>query len=99
MAEFLAVHGRPVLARNFRTPFGEIDLVALDGDTVCVIEVRARASGARVSAIETVDRGKRRRVERAAQAFLARRRLDGRPIRFDVAAVTEEEIDYVEGAW
>ena len=96
---FLKDRGYRILARNWRTPFGEIDLVALDGETLCFVEVRARGRGARVSAIESVDAAKRRRIERTAEAFVRAKRLEGRVMRFDFAGVSEESVDYVEGAW
>lgn len=98
-ARFLARQGLRLLARNFRTRWGEIDLVALDGPTVCIVEVRARAPGALVSAFESIGPAKRRRIERAALEYLQRNRLGNRPIRFDVVAVTGNDLKWLKGAF
>ncbi|MFN2426713.1 MAG: YraN family protein [Candidatus Binatia bacterium] len=83
-AEFLRRRGFEVLARNVRTAFGEIDLVALDGDVVVFVEVKARRGS---GGLEAVDARKQRRLSRLAVAFLARAGWLERPARFDVVAV------------
>jgi putative endonuclease len=81
--------GYRILGRNVRTPGGEIDLLALDGETLVLVEVKATAR-AGFNPADRVDRAKRRRLC-AAKAWLARRRgFAGRPFRFDVVAVTAE---------
>lgn len=75
------------MRRNFRTRRGEIDLIAVDRGVIVFVEVKARSQGEERS-LEAVDYRKRRRIVRAAQDFLASRRLVGAPARFDVAAVT-----------
>lgn len=83
------------MARNLRVGLLEIDLVALHGGTLLVVEVRARAEGGVVDAAETVDARKAARVREAARRWLASApgafgvdppRAPG-GVRFDVAAV------------
>lgn len=69
---FLQQHGLRLLARNARSRGGEIDLVMLDGAAVVFVEVRYRANPAFGGGAASVDAGKRRRLVRAAQAFLLR---------------------------
>lgn len=83
-AAYLRGVGLEILARNVRTAQGEIDLVALDGDTVVFVEVKSRR---RTSGLEAVDPRKQRRLSRLALAFLARAGWLDRPARFDVVAV------------
>lgn len=83
-AEYLRRRGFEILARNVRTALGEIDLVALDGDVVVFVEVKARRSA---GGLEAVDARKQRRLSRLALAFLARAGWLERPARFDVVAV------------
>ena len=82
---FLQQHGLRLLARNARSRGGEIDLVMLDGAAVVFVEVRYRANHAFGGGAASVDAGKRRRLVRAAQAFLLRHphHADA-PCRFDV---------------
>lgn len=85
-ARFLAGQGLAIVARNYRTRFGEVDLVARDGATVVFVEVRARSWSAFGGAAGSVDAGKQRRVVAAARHYLARLRAEP-PCRFDVLTI------------
>ncbi|MGD9763410.1 MAG: YraN family protein [Candidatus Binatia bacterium] len=76
-----------ILARNYRCPQGEIDLVALDGRTVAFVEVKTRRGPGWGPPIESVTPVKQRRLRRAAEHFLVRHGLSDRLVRFDVVAV------------
>ncbi len=105
-AEFAAAQGWTVVERNLRVGGGELDLVALDGESVVVVEVRTRSAGAFCSALESVDARKIARVRRAGEA-LWRTRFERDPsverMRFDVAAVSFEggatAIEWVRAAF
>lgn len=82
----LMLKGYRILGRRVRTSAGEIDLVAVRGRTVAVVEVKARADLA--TALEAVGPRSRARLARAADAWLARNpRFAGHTIRFDIVAV------------
>jgi putative endonuclease len=86
--------GFRILARNLRTRRGEIDLVALEGSTLCFIEVRLRSRSDYGSSAASIDGRKRRRLIAAARELLARERFPPHAaLRFDVVA-----IDGVEAA-
>lgn len=70
-ALWLRLRGWRILARRFRTPVGEIDLIAKRGATLAIIEVKARDD--LVTALDAVSAHSRRRIERAAEVFLANR--------------------------
>lgn len=91
---FLVASGYRIVARNVVTKVGELDLVALDGETLCFIEIKARASAEYGSAIEAVRRGKQRKIVRAALLFLAKNRSQ-RACRFDVLGLDRG----ADGAW
>jgi putative endonuclease len=80
--------GYAILARRYRTRYGEIDIVARDGDTVVFVEVKARTTDRYGEPAEAVTLHKQARIAAMAEDFLARRRLAGAPCRFDVVAVT-----------
>jgi putative endonuclease len=84
---FVAGLGWRVVVRNFRCRAGEIDLVALDGDTVVFLEVRSRTGDRRGTPLESVDWRKQARVGRVARHFLAARGWHERAARFDVVGV------------
>jgi len=81
--------GWTILERRHRTRFGEIDLVAEDGDVLVFVEVRSRRSRSCGSPEESVSAAKQRRLELLARSFLAGRGIRGRSCRFDVIAVEE----------
>jgi len=63
-------HGHAILPRRFRTRFGEIDIIALDGDTLVFIEVKARWSGRFGGAVAAVYFRKQRRLINMARGYL-----------------------------
>lgn len=77
--------GLRLIARNYRCPRGEIDLVMADGEALVFVEVRFRASRAFGSAAESIDARKRARLIAAAGHYLLTHPAD-RPCRFDVVA-------------
>ncbi len=91
MAETLSVfslifRGHRILARGFRAPVGEIDIVAMKGGVLVFIEVKARAD--LMAAAEAVTNKQQNRIVRAAEAFLqARPDIGPFGMRFDVMLV------------
>lgn len=80
-------NGYRIVARNFRAAGAEIDLVAMDGETLVFVEVKTRRSRAAGAPEEAVDERKQKRIRRAAEVFAARYRADEMEMRFDIAAV------------
>lgn len=85
---YLRRKGYRILARNARTPSGEMDLVARSGSVLVFVEVKARGSAAYGGAVGAVDGRKRMRLVRLASQYLARHRLRNQPCRFDVILCT-----------
>lgn len=85
---YVREQGWEVLARNWRCAHGEIDLVAVDGDELAVVEVKTRRSQTFGSPQEAVTAAKLARLRRLAATWLAaqERRFTG--VRIDVIAVT-----------
>jgi putative endonuclease len=103
-ARFLEQRGLATIARNYRTRFGEIDLVMRDGDAIVFVEVRYRGESSRLTGAESITAKKRKRVVLAARAFLgAHPRLRERPCRFDVVAVARPHYrlryEWIRGAF
>lgn len=97
-ARFLEDKGCVILDRNFRSKFGELDLVVRDGDTVAFVEVRSRSDASYGSARETVGPAKRRKIIKAAQYYIQRKVLDC-PMRFDVIAIDGSSIEHIPNAF
>lgn len=90
--DLAAVHlkraGYRILERNFRCRSAEIDFVAMDGATLCFVEVKGRRHSRFGRPEEAVDSEKQRRILRAAEVYL-HRKADV-PVRFDVVAILGE---------
>lgn len=87
----LVASGYRILDRNVRTRAGELDFVARERDTLCFIEVKGRRSMAFGLPEEAVTLEKQRRIFRAAEAYLRRRRIRKARCRFDVVSVSQLE--------
>ena len=97
-ASYLAERGLAIVARNYRTRMGEIDLVARDGATLVFVEVRKRSSAYFGGAAASVDGRKRARIAAAASLFLARLAHEP-PCRFDVVTVEEGRVEWIRAAF
>ena len=84
---FLKKNGYKILCRNFKTRLGEIDIVGLDQDTYCFIEVKTRNSLRFGLPQEAVSLFKQRQMAKAALLFLKGRGLLDAKARFDVVTV------------
>lgn len=89
-AFWLSSRGLSLLAQNQRTRWGELDLVALDQETLVFVEVRMRKAHDTSAAIHSVDAKKQKKLRSAAQAFLAKHpQLALSPQRFDICAIAQ----------
>ena len=79
--------GYALVARNWRCPLGEIDLIVARGGLLVFCEVKTRAGAAFGGGFEAVTRRKQRKLRQLAEVFLLTRDLDPAKVRFDVASV------------
>jgi putative endonuclease len=86
--EYLEQLGYRVIARNWRRPEGELDLVVCAEGLCVFVEVRSRTGTDRGHALETIDSRKRARVLRAARMYIEEERPQAAVFRFDVVGVT-----------
>lgn len=84
---YLGRLGYRVLRRQHRNVGGELDLIALDGDTVVFVEVKTRRGVTHGQPVDAVDHNKQRRMTRAALVFLKQQRWMDRRSRFDIVTV------------
>jgi putative endonuclease len=96
---FIQEAGFKIVASNFRSPAGEIDIIAREGEVLCFVEVRSRAPTSTTHPLETITYEKRRRIERAAEVYLERMEGPRPPVRFDVVSVTGQRIELVRDAF
>ena len=86
-ASFVRRHGYRVLARNFTSEHGEIDLVCRDGGTLVFVEVRSRSGEQFGRPAESIDARKEEALRATAQDYLKLLKRDDIPWRFDAVEV------------
>lgn len=91
--------GYKIVDRNYSCKAGELDIVALDGETVVVIEVKARESMRFGSAVESITPAKVRNILSTTKYMLSDKKLHGRPFRFDIICITRGEIEHIKDAF
>lgn len=98
-AEYLTAKGYAIVQRNVTTPYGEIDIVAMDGKVLVFCEVKYRSTEKHGTPLEAVDARKQKRISKAALYFIARREEEP-ACRFDVIAIGGDgEVAHVENAF
>src|SRR5207237_9744526 len=102
-ATHLQRKGLRILSRNYKTPVGEIDIVARDGQTLVFVEVKTRAYDDPTPE-EQINPAKMNQMTKAAKTYLGRYGQPQPPARFDVVAVIwpegkEPVIRHIENAF
>ena len=91
------------ILRNYRCPLGEIDLIAMDGDTLVFIEIKTRKGRSVGYAKEAVNARKQRQLSKVALAYMKSNNYHDVRARFDVVAVCvgqgEPEIQVIKNAF
>lgn len=86
-AAFLERAGMTVIERNWRCSAGEIDIVALDDETIVLVEVKTRRTVSKGTPEEAVTPAKCRRYAKLAAAYVQSAGVSDVPVRFDVVAL------------
>lgn len=90
VADFLVQQDYSIIGRNLRLGRFEVDLVAIKGEVVAIVEVRYRGQGAWCSGFGSIDSRKRARIRSAGERLWAQRFKNDRSVsrlRFDAAVV------------
>lgn len=99
-AEHLIQRGYRILERNFRNRYGEIDIIAKDGDCICFCEVKYRKTDECGGALEAVDYRKQRKITGVAEYYLMTHGMnEWTPCRFDVIAVDGDRVTVLQNAF
>jgi putative endonuclease len=102
--QYLRHKGYRIVARNLRSPLGELDLVAEDGQVLVFVEVKARRTGAFGGAIYAVHQRKQEKLIQLAALYLARHHIKDRLCRFDVVLLQgvgtgPAQIEHIQNAF
>lgn len=95
----LRLHGYRILERRYKTPVGEVDLIALKGNMLVFVEVKAREKLS--TALQSVTSRMQNRIVRAANYFIAQNSgFNGHDMRFDLVAVAPPFYwQHLDNAW
>ena len=89
-----------LLERNFRSRFGEIDLIMRENDTIIFVEVRARKTTAFLHPVESITYAKQSKIRKTSEAFMQKNTvLDRLDQRFDVVTLTGSEARGMKIEW
>jgi putative endonuclease len=88
---FLRQNGYRVVARNYRKPFGEVDVIGWDHGILAFVEVKMRLGGEHGRPEEAVNRSKQKRICRVAREYRARHSLHAINYRFDIVSIDSTE--------
>jgi len=84
-------NGYKIIARNYKTKLGEIDIIARDRDTICFVEVKTRHSDKFGLPQEAVQGFKQRQISKTALVYLKDNNLLNKKARFDVVSVIQTQ--------
>jgi len=97
-ARYLKRSGYKIVERNFRCPFGEVDIIAEKGETLAFTEVKTRTGDAFGAPNEAVNRKRMERYKNCARFYFANREVD-KTVRFDIIEITPDGINHIENAF
>ena len=85
--QFLKKQGYAIIANNYRTRIGEIDIIARDGQTFVFVEVKTRSNDTFGAPFEAVNTAKRKKMKNVASLYMQKQKKEF-PARFDVISIT-----------
>ena len=98
-AEYLLNAGYEILAKNFKTRVGEIDIIARKDQTIVFVEVKTRSSDDFGAPSEAVGNKKRKKYALVAEEYLLRNKCTDAACRFDVIEIENDGINHIEDAF
>jgi len=96
--KYLAKLGYEILDKNFRTRYGEIDIIARDKKTIVFVEVKTRSGDAYGSPQLAVNFYKQKHLSLAAFSFIKKNSLNS-DYRFDIIAICDDKIEHIKNAF
>ncbi|OGS19796.1 MAG: YraN family protein [Elusimicrobia bacterium RIFOXYA2_FULL_40_6] len=95
----LLENGYLISDRNFKTRFGEIDIIAFDKNEIVFVEVKKRTGAAYGIAQSAVDFRKQRKLAKMAFYYIKTKHFYNRNFRFDVLAITDNNLELIKNAF
>ncbi len=88
--KILKKHGYKILEKNYRTKMGEIDIIALDGEYTCFVEVKLRKNDDFGSPGDFIDERKQQKIIKTAQYYAVEKGIYDSPMRFDAVLINAD---------
>ena len=98
-SEFLKKEGFKILESNFKTHVGEIDIIALDNQTIVFVEVKTRTDEDFGSPSEAVTLKKQEKYFKVATEYLVKEKKTDCECRFDVIEICDGQINHIKDAF
>ncbi|MDR1251336.1 MAG: YraN family protein [Treponema sp.] len=99
-AAILEAAGMSIIAKNVRSQWGEVDIIALDGETIVFVEVKAWSAYGIENLQYGINLKKQRRIIETAKYFLSsHREYKGKTVRFDVIFVGKDAVTHLASAF
>ena len=95
---YLKLHGWKILEKNFKNPFGEVDIIAKKGDVIAFIEVKTRLSESYGAPSQAVNERRKQRYIMGAKYYFINREMDC-TVRFDIIEILNGKINHIENAF
>ncbi len=90
--KYLKKHKFKVLETNYYCRYGEVDIIARDGDVIAFVEVKSRSPKTLVNPLYSVNRRKQAQICKAAQDYIIKKNITDTMFRFDVITVIYNEV-------
>lgn len=97
-AAYLEKQGYKIVERNYRCPFGEVDIIAERDGVLAFVEVKTRTSDYFGAPNEAVDKKRMQRYKNCVRYYFVHREIDC-TVRFDIVEVTREGVNHIENAF
>lgn len=97
--QYLQKNGYLVRERNYKNKIGEIDIIAIDGDYTCFIEVKKRETKVFGLPREAVTYQKQQKIRKTATYYMLKNKLFDSPVRFDVIDILGDDITLIKNAF
>lgn len=97
--EYLKTKGYTIIEYNFCCKSGEIDIVAMDGETLVFCEVKYRSNDRKGTPFEAVTIYKQKKICKTALYYITKHQIVDVPCRFDVVGITGDKIEIIQNAF
>lgn len=76
-----------ILAKNYHSTFGDIDIIASDGSSIVFVEVKTRTQNQFGTALDAITKNKLSKIVKTSQFYLSQRNMHGHPYRYDAIEI------------